>query len=350
MPGMRGATGATGPYGGAVTLPFTFSALPTHSAGFLALNAATLSATTAIFIDQTAFEALAPIFLSVLDGTNNDLITGHIRLVNRDNLDQWAIYSVPPGGGFEGGYFRFDITFVSSSLVVFNAGDSLLLHMDRPGEKGEQGETGATGATGRQGPPGVDGRDGLDGDAGPIGPRGVAENTGVASNIAIDGVPAATTVLAGPIYTIPRNSLSVGSIYRLSAFGAFTRGATATPLSITYNVVLEGTSYAICQHTTFTAAGTGTFRVEGWLHCLQITATSAFFVANLEVTNDSAPLSAAPTSVEVYRLVVASQNLSLHVTAKNVTTDLDLSLTVQMSAAVAGTVTRLMHCLITKAI
>lgn len=166
---------------------------------------------------------------------------------------------------------------------------------------------------------------------------------GVAGNTAIQTASASTATIVGASFTIPANTIRVGTIYRLACYGVFTRGVTVTALSITVNVVLNGTTYATVTFPTFVAASTsGTWRAEGWVVFFS-TGAAALLMGNLGITTDA-------NSAAGYIQTIGSTNVASSATTQNTTAALALSLEASMSAIVANTVLRITHCTITKEI
>jgi collagen triple helix repeat protein len=175
----------------------------------------------------------------------------------------------------------------------------------------------------------------------PVNTFGVAGLSGLST---VTGTSTATPVS----FSVPANTFRVGSIYKIEAFGIFTRGATATALNVTTSLNLGGTAYATSAFTPFTVAGSGSFSVTGWLSCLSIGAAGTF-VGNLRMNIDTINIAGAnPTASEARALVAGTLNNAASATAKNTTAALTLSLTSVMSASVLGTSLTFSHAVITR--
>lgn len=152
--------GPTGAYGGAITIPYTFSSTTTDSdpgAGFLRLGSATQNTSTRISLDPIAADAID--WTGAIGTFNNSTSTikGFIRLTNRNDLSKWLLFSIS-SLATPTGYINLTVVPVASSAASpLNNGDSILLHFDRNGDKGDTGATGPTGLTGATGPTGATG-------------------------------------------------------------------------------------------------------------------------------------------------------------------------------------------------
>jgi hypothetical protein len=193
--GSTGVTGSTGAFGGAITVPYTFSTTTTDSdpgSGNLRLSSGTQNASTTIRADLVnADGATVTSILDTFDDSTSTL-KGFIRLVNRNDLTQWLLFSVSALAS-PTGYKNITVANVASSAASpFSNGASLLLSFTRTGDLGATGPTGATGATGATGSTGATGATGPTGATGATGATG-PNNIQIEQNNVGQGAPGVET-------------------------------------------------------------------------------------------------------------------------------------------------------------
>lgn len=149
--GLRwGTVTASGVFGGAVAIPYTFSTTTTNSdpgSGNLRLNNATQTSATAIYADL--LDALATDWTAVLDifDDSTSTIKGMIRLVKADDISKWLIFDVTALVS-PSGYREITVTNVAGSTASpFANADSIVLCFTPTGDKGTAGVSGGTFAT-----------------------------------------------------------------------------------------------------------------------------------------------------------------------------------------------------------
>lgn len=180
--GPTGADGATGPqgerglYGGAVTIPYVFSAVTGTAGtgmgpGMLRLstspqNQAGYALVAVVDADGGDRQTLIESFAESTTNSNK----GALRIVHRNDPTKWLVFfhweGVSTGAGFR---YLPVLGRSSSAASPFADGDPLLIHYDRTGDRGL---TGATGPQGIQGPTGAQGVQGVQGSQGPQGIQG----------------------------------------------------------------------------------------------------------------------------------------------------------------------------------
>lgn len=163
----------------------------------------------------------------------------------------------------------------------------------------------------------------------------------VATNI--PSVTAGTGSVTAVTFSVPGNTLRVGTTYVIDAIGNFSRGATATALNITFSLNFGGTIYqtsgAIAANT---AAGTYFFHVKAFFTCLSIGAAGTF-IGQMQIINN------LPAAVTLAQATSTSVSTAAAGTTKNTTAAQTLSLTAAMSAAVASTTLRFTNAVLYKA-
>lgn len=162
--------------------------------------------------------------------------------------------------------------------------------------------------------------------------------------VAIQAATNATTVLTGASATIPADSWRVGTTYKLEAYIVYSRGATATAQNTVVNITLNGTNYATATITNRTAAGGGACRAIGYITCLS-TGGAGTFIANVQCPNDFADV---PALANVGRYLERTNNTAASATTQDTTTALALSITANMSAAVASTTLTITNAILQK--
>lgn len=144
-------------------------------------------------------------------------------------------------------------------------------------------------------------------------------------------------------FSVPGNTLRVGTTYIIDAIGNFTRGATATALNITFSLNFGGSIYqtsgAIAANTV---AGTYFFHVKAFFTCLSIGAAGTF-IGQFQIINN------LPAAVTLAQATLTSVSTAAAGTTKDTTAAQTLSLTAAMSAAVASTTLRFTNAVLYKA-
>lgn len=155
--GVQGATGPTGPqgatgnYGGAWSIPYTFSTSTTNADpgnGQIRLNMATQNSTTTIWADLLNSDGADVTNILGAIAIPLGAVKATIRLVHRTDPTKWLAWTItalnsPTGyrelvGGLQG----------SSAANPFANGDPVLLMIDLAGDQGAQGLQGPTGPAG----------------------------------------------------------------------------------------------------------------------------------------------------------------------------------------------------------
>ena len=220
--GATGSVGATGPVGnfGGASFDFTFSSTTSDAdpgSGRVRFNNVDLQLATNMFIDDEADGAIdIQQFLRTIDDSTSP-IKGHVRVGNKLNSNDFAIFTITGGITETSGYFKVPVAYVSGLATSFSNNEDIIATFARtgdvgpqgiPGEAGPLGPTGATGATGPAvtGPTGADstvqGPTGATGVAGPTGPTGadstVPGPTGSVGATGATGSTGATSTVPGP--------------------------------------------------------------------------------------------------------------------------------------------------------
>lgn len=157
------------------------------------------------------------------------------------------------------------------------------------------------------------------------------------------GIPSRTnsvTTNQGVGHTVLSNTFAADTVYAVEGRGVFSRGATATACTLTFELLLGGTVYATCSSTTFTVAGTGYFRVMGEIKCLTAGALGTF-VGNIDVDGDFNA---------TFDVQIGSYNTAASATTKDTTSTQSIVLRVTMSAPVANCSTFWTHAAVNKVI
>ena len=162
--GSTGAQGADGNFGGA-TFDYTFDTSTTDAdpgQGNLRFNNTDLSSASLMYIDDeddngTNIEA----FLRTIDDSTST-IKGHVRVSNRLNANDFAIFTISGTNTEATGYHKVNVSYLSGA-TSFSAGEDIIVTFARTGTKGDAGPTGAQGAQGAQGQNGVLGGSGAQG-------------------------------------------------------------------------------------------------------------------------------------------------------------------------------------------
>lgn len=163
----------------------------------------------------------------------------------------------------------------------------------------------------------------------------------VATNI--PSVSAGTGAVVAVSFSVPGNTLRVGTTYVIDAIGNFTRGATATALNITFTLNFGGSTYqtsgAIAANT---AAGTYFFHVKAFFTCLSIGAAGTF-IGQMQIINN------LPAAVTLAQATLTSVSTAAAGTTKDTTAAQTLNLQAAMSGTVANTVLRFTNAVLYKA-
>ncbi len=172
---------------------------------------------------------------------------------------------------------------------------------------------------------------------------------GVAVQTAIQTLSASAGTITAVTYSVPAGTLRVGTTYYIKAMGSFTRGATNTAVTVTFNINFGGTIYATLGIVTETTTqGTYPFEFSGYFTCLSIGAAGTF-IANFMVPNQMALMTAAtPTAAQVRNGLSGSVNTAAAGTTKDTTAAQTLSLAAVTSAGIAATALRVTNAFILK--
>ena len=128
MQGAQGVQGADGNFGGA-TFDYTFNTSTSDAdpgAGKLAFNNGTLSSATVLYIDDedgggTDVQA----FLRTIDDSTST-IKGHVRVSNRLNADDFAIFTISGTNTEATGYHKVTVAYVSGATSFSNNEDIIV--------------------------------------------------------------------------------------------------------------------------------------------------------------------------------------------------------------------------------
>lgn len=163
-------------------------------------------------------------------------------------------------------------------------------------------------------------------------PRATVRTTVDTRNLAFEAMVRRTTASSATnstsvldatgTYTIPANSLGVGSVFRYSFFYRFVRGATATALNLNQSLDAGGSSIAVGLASQ-TAAGTYHMRVEGEFTVLT-TGAGGTAMAVLTTYGTGSTVAGSVSGVEDIAFAI------------DTTTAFDIRGSIQMSAAVAN--------------
>jgi len=180
--GSTGAQGADGNFGGA-TFDYTFSTSTTDSdpgTGKLRFNNGTLSSATVMYIDDTDDGGTdIQAFLRTIDDSTST-IKGHVRVSNRLNADDFALFTISGTNTEATGYHKVNVSYLSGA-TSFSNNEDIIVTFARTGTKGDtgaQGAAGSNGSTGAQGAAGSNGSTGAQGATGPTGAQGATAAQG----------------------------------------------------------------------------------------------------------------------------------------------------------------------------
>ena len=177
--GSFGFTGSQGPQGnfGGVTFDYTFDSDITDSApgtGKLKLNQNNISTASVLYIQDTDDNnANLDAYLTTIDASTSQL-KGHIRISNKSNSDDFAIFAIINNSTNNGAYFSVPVSYVSGTASSFSNNEDIIITFARTGDKGDIGYTGSRGDTGYTGSQGDIGYTGSKGDIGFTGSQGEA--------------------------------------------------------------------------------------------------------------------------------------------------------------------------------
>lgn len=171
---------------------------------------------------------------------------------------------------------------------------------------------------------------------------------GVAVQTAIQSVTNATTAITAATFSVPGNTLRAGTTYYICAMGNYTRGATATAHNIVFNLNFGGSVYQTRTFAANVAAGTYAWRLTGFFSCLSIGAAGTFIGQMQIINNLVAITSGAPTTAQLTEWMGFTTSTAAAGTTKDTTAAQTLSLTLNMSAAVASCVLRSTNAFIMK--
>jgi hypothetical protein len=175
--GFQGYQGPQGNFGGA-TFAYDFNTSTSSAdpgAGKLALNNATFSSATVLYLDDVDMGGIdIQSYLRTIDDSTST-IKGHFRISERLDPQAFVLYTITSLTE-ETGYFAVSCSYVSGSSPTFSNNEDLLITFARTGDKGEQGPQGNQGTQGFQGnqgfqssvqgPQGYQGTQGFQGDEG----------------------------------------------------------------------------------------------------------------------------------------------------------------------------------------
>lgn len=165
---------------------------------------------------------------------------------------------------------------------------------------------------------------------------GTAKKNSVPSSSTTVTTSATETVVA--TYTIPANDMSVGAVYKLTAFGTCNTVATPPTLQIRGRIGgLAGSQFATTGGAAMNASNTTrTVKIEVYLVCLTTGASGTVF-GNLDVWNGAAtgtPGTANPTNFQNTTAVSSSHIMDGGTPSTvNTTTSLDLVITAQWGSS-----------------
>ncbi|MDR6771786.1 SPRY domain-containing protein [Azospirillum sp. BE72] len=114
--------------------------------GKLRSNAATLAATTQLFIaNSDALGSDVSAVVGLFDDSTSTTVKGLLRICHRSNPAKWALFAVTGAVTAATGYSKVPVSYIASP-GGFAAGDPLALGFVRTGDKGDSG-SGVTAAT-----------------------------------------------------------------------------------------------------------------------------------------------------------------------------------------------------------
>jgi hypothetical protein len=187
-----GYTGSQGPQGnfGGVTFDYTFSTDTDNSepgAGKLKVNQNDITTATTLYIQDTDDNNVnLDAYLTTIDASTSQL-KGHIRISNKANSDDFAIFAITSNSTNNSTYFTVPISYVSGSASSFSNNEDIIVTFARTGDKGDIGYTGSQGDIGYTGSAGTDGFVGADGAPGFTGSQGDIGYTGSQGDIGYTG-------------------------------------------------------------------------------------------------------------------------------------------------------------------
>jgi len=172
--GPQGPTGATGPQGAPgqstnyMDYRFSTATVAPPGSGYVALNNATASAATLIWIHYitNANNDVTVVIKSLQVGSN-------LYLQDKADSTRFAKYQITATPVDNGTYAAVAVTWLSSGTgAAFTNNESIYLGVIAVGQTGPVGPQGPAGPTGPQGPTGATGAQGAQGPAGPGVPTG----------------------------------------------------------------------------------------------------------------------------------------------------------------------------------
>jgi len=181
--GDTGFVGSQGPQGnfGGVTFDYTFSTDTDNSApgaGKLKVNQSDITTATTLYIQDTDDNNVnLDAYLTTIDASTSQL-KGHVRISNKANSDDFAIFTITANSTNNSTYFTVPISYVSGSASSFSNNEDIIVTFARTGDKGDIGYTGSQGTTGFTGSAGTDGFVGADGAQGYTGSQGFTGSQG----------------------------------------------------------------------------------------------------------------------------------------------------------------------------
>ena len=190
--GSFGFTGSQGPQGnfGGVTFDYTFDSDITDSApgtGKLKLNQNNISTASVLYIQDTDDNnANLDAYLTTIDASTSQL-KGHIRISNKSNSDDFAIFAITNNSTNNGAYFSVPVSYVSGTASSFSNNEDIIITFARTGDKGDIGYTGSQGDIGYTGSVGFVGSQGYTGSQGDIGYTGSQGDVGYTGSFGFTG-------------------------------------------------------------------------------------------------------------------------------------------------------------------
>ncbi len=148
--GEVGFVGSQGPQGnfGGVTFDYTFDSAITDSApgtGKLKLNQNNISTASVLYIQDTDDNnANLDSYLTTIDASTSQL-KGHIRISNKSNSDDFAIFAITNNSTNNGTYFSVPVSYISGTANGFSNNEDIIITFARTGDKGDIGFTGSKG-------------------------------------------------------------------------------------------------------------------------------------------------------------------------------------------------------------
>jgi len=229
--GDPGPQGAPGQSSSVIDYRFSTATVAPPASGYVALNNATASAATLIWIHYTT-------------NANNDLtvvikglaVGSNLYLQDKGDSTRFAKYQVTATPVDNGTYAAVAVTWLSSGTgAAFTNNESIFLGVvavGQPGPVGPQGPAGPTGPQGPTGATGAQGPTGTTGATGPAGAAGVGVPVGGTTGQALEktsGTDYATAWVTLPT-TLPPSGAAGGD---LGAVGSTYPNPTIAPLAVT---------------------------------------------------------------------------------------------------------------------